>query len=79
MGFFPQLKALDKYGLAVSLFEQIMTTYDTEETTVAALNSRYLGDASQAPSGLKLLGPNLDRLFVLLVETEDESLARKQL
>ncbi|RUS76578.1 hypothetical protein EGW08_015656 [Elysia chlorotica] len=70
------LKTLDKYGLAKNLFDQIMTTYDTEEPIVFTLNSRYFSDASETASGLKIIAPHLDKLFELLVETENPDLVR---
>ena len=73
----PQLKSLDKYGLAANLLDQIVATYDTEDPDVFRKNNQYLSDASEAPSGLKLMSAYLDKLFTLLVETESSDLARK--
>ncbi|GFS07862.1 hypothetical protein ElyMa_003000400 [Elysia marginata] len=70
------LRALDKYNLAVNLFGQIMTTYDTEEPLVYSLNSRYMSDASEAASGMKMLVVHIDKLFELMVETENADLIR---
>ena len=72
------MKTLDKYAPAKNLFDQIMATYETEEPNIFILNSRYLGDASGAPSGLKILAAHLDTLFTLMVENESSDLVRKQ-
>ncbi|GFO46254.1 hypothetical protein PoB_007275900, partial [Plakobranchus ocellatus] len=73
---FTWLKTLDKFELAKGLIDPIFETFTTEEPLVFTLNSRYFGDLSEEPSGLKLFAPYMDRFLKLLVETENSDLAR---